>query len=268
MKNFIINVGKEAGKIAMDFLGKAEIREKKPKDFVTEADVAVEKYIVSKIKEKYPEHNIIGEEAEYVKTKSEYTWYIDPIDGTANYAHSDIHFAVSIGVKKNKEMVYAVVNIPMINEMYYAGKGEGAFLNGKQIHVSNISELNSSQIQVGISPQVEAMDDSLLMFREISLKTSRAKDLGFCAGQLAFLAAGRADGFVKISQHPWDLAAGMLLVTEAGGKVTDEHGNEFELGDNYARHNVVASNNLIQDELLEILKLDELKGLDLEKKWY
>lgn len=268
MKEFMIDIAKHAGKIALDFLGKAEIKEKKPKDLVTEADVAVEKYLVSKIKEKFSDHNIVGEEDEYKKSDSEYYWYIDPIDGTANYAHGDIHFAISIALKNRKEIVNAVVYIPMLDEMFYAEKGQGAFLNGKKIHVSKISDLKSSYIQVGLSPHDHAIDDSVLFYKEVSLKVSRAKDMGFCAGQLAFLACGRADGFMKFSQHPWDLAAGLLLVKEAGGKITDVHGNEFEVGDKNARHDVVASNSILHDKLLDIMKSDKIKELDLKKNWF
>ena len=164
MKEFIINTVKEAGKIAMDYLGNAKISMKKPKDFVTEADIAVEKFIVSKIKETYPNHNIIGEEEDYEKTNSDFTWYIDPIDGTANYAHADIHFAISVGIKKGNEIEYGIVYLPMINELYFAQKNQGAFLNGEKIQVSKIDNLKlhfSNTQSVIFFPQKSCSEKSI-----------------------------------------------------------------------------------------------------------
>ena len=265
MKEFIINTVKEAGKIAMDYLGNAKISMKKPKDFVTEADIAVEKFIVSKIKETYPNHNIIGEEEDYEKTNSDFTWYIDPIDGTANYAHADIHFAISVGIKKGNEIEYGIVYLPMINELYFAQKNQGAFLNGEKIQVSKIDNLKSAVIQSGISTQESKIDDSLKLIKELSTKACRARDLGFCAGQLAFVAAGRSDGLVKVQQHPWDYAAGILLITEAGGKVTDENNKDFIVGDKNSMQNIIASNNLFHDQLVDLVNNI---NIDMDNPWW
>ena len=141
MKDFIINIAKEAGQIAMKYLGNAKISNKGPKDVVTEADIAVENFIKSKINEKYPTHNIVAEESDNPHKNSEFTWYIDPIDGTGNYSHSDPHFCISIALVQNDELTHACLNLVALNEFFYAQKGEGAYLNGQKISVSKIDKL-------------------------------------------------------------------------------------------------------------------------------
>ncbi len=266
IKEFMINLVKEAGDIAVDYLGKAKISSKGTKNVVTEADIAVENHIISQIKNKYPDHNIVAEESDDVDQDSKYTWYIDPIDGTSNYSHGDPHFAVSVGVVKNNIIQYACIRIPMLNETYYAEKDKGTELNGKKITVSNVSEFNKAFIQLGISPLINTIDDSLNVFKYFMIKADRARDYGFCAGQLAFIASGKADGFFKVSQYSWDVAAGMLLVEEAGGKVTDLKGNPVKLVPG-GRFNIIASNGLLHDRLLEIVNKD-LENIDHSKLWW
>ncbi|MBN2457576.1 inositol monophosphatase [Candidatus Woesearchaeota archaeon] len=263
MKEFITGMAKDAGKIALDCMGRAKVSTKSIKNIVTEADVAVEKFIITRIKERFPGHNLVLEEHDDEENESEFTWYIDPIDGTTNYSHGDPHFAVSIGVAKNNVLRYACIFIPMMNELYYAEQGEGAFLNGKRISVSNVDELDKAIIQIGVSPLKNAIDDSLNVFRHFMLIAQRSRDMGFCAGQLAYVAAGRSDGFIKKSQKSWDIAAGMLLVTEAGGRVTDFEGKDMETITS-GKHNLIASNNLIHDHIMS--EYDKLEKKDEE--WY
>ena len=138
----------------------------------------------------------------------------------------------------------------------------------EKVFVSKISSPENAMIQLGISPLKESIDDSLKIFRFFTLKYLKARDYGFTAGQLALLASGKADGLLKFSQHPWDVAAGILLVEEAGGKVTDLHGNKIKLGDKSARHNLVASNGLLHNQLLSELDNDQLRNIDKNKNWY
>ena len=249
MKEFIINLAKEAGEMAMSYQGKVKISSKGVKNIVTEADIAIEKMLISKIKKEFPDHKIFAEETNKDNIDSKHVWYIDPIDGTTNYAHGDPHFAISIALAEDGDAKYACIYLPRFNEMYYAERGHGTELNGNIIHVSDITELKNALIQAGISPLKHAIDKSWAVFRLYMTYAERARDYAFCAGQLAFVASGKADALVKRSQHPWDVAAGVLLIEEAGGKVTDESGNKIKM--NKDRFNIIASNGHIHDELME-----------------
>ena len=268
MKEFILEVAKEVGELAMEYLGKAKVSDKGPKDVITEADLAVEKLIIKKIREKYPGHNIVAEESTNKNSGSRYRWYIDPIDGTHNYAHGDPNFVVSIGVTEDGELKYACINFPYMKDMYYAEKGKGTELNGKKVRVSRASTPDRAMIQLGISPLKDAIDGSLKLFRYFTVHYLKARDYGYTAGQMAFVASGKADGYLKIGQHPWDVAAGILIIEEAGGKVTDFKGNKIKLGGKSELYNLVASNGLLHDQLLKELDSKELKSIDKNKTWY
>jgi myo-inositol-1(or 4)-monophosphatase len=259
MKDFIIQLAKDAGKLSLDYIGKIHISSKGEKDIVTEADKDVEKLIISRIKEKFPDHNIVSEETDNRITDSDYCWYIDPIDGTANFAHGDPNYCISIALTQKGELEYGCIFIPITNELYFAQKGKGAMLNGKNIRVSKIDKIENALVQLGVSPLKHTIDESLRLFKYATLTCERARDYGFCAGQLAYTAAGRADIFVKMSQHAWDLAAGVLLVTEAGGKVTDWSGKKITLGDKKSKLNIVATNNILHETVLAHLKKSEIK---------
>jgi myo-inositol-1(or 4)-monophosphatase len=268
MKEFIMSLAKEAGDLAMGYLGKAKVSSKGDKNTVTEADKAAERLIISRIKEKMPDANFCAEESVNALTKSDYAWYIDPIDGTANYSHTDPNFAISIAMAFKGELKYGCVYIPYYTEMFYAEAGKGAELNGKKIRTSDVAVLDKSLIQVGVSPLKNTIDDSLKVYRHFMLNAERARDNGFCAGQLAYVACGRADGFVKFSQHPWDFAAGILLVKEAGGVVTDIAGKEVVLDGTAKPYHIIASNRQIHEKLAQSTKVI-LKEIRPESdKWY
>jgi myo-inositol-1(or 4)-monophosphatase len=264
MKEFITGIAKEAGDLAVSYLGKVKISSKGEKNVVTEADKAVEELILKMIKEKYPEHNIIAEESEDFHTGSDFTWYIDPIDGTSNYSHTDPNFCVSIALAERKQIKHACIYIPSLDEMYYAEKGQGAWLNGERVYVSKVDKLKDAFIQTGISPLKHSIDESMKLMRYFTLNADRARDYGFCAGQLAFVSVGRAEALIKRSQHPWDVAAGMLLIEEAGGKVTDEDGQPIDFSGR--RFNLIASNSVLHDTLLKSFK--DIKLGKIEKHWY
>jgi len=260
MKQFITTIAREAGELALKHLGTSKISSKGEKNPVTEADKAVEKLIIIKIKSKFPEHNIIAEESGNNEKKSDFTWFIDPIDGTSNYSHGDPNFCISIALAEKDMLKYACIYIPMLKEMYFAEKGKGAELNNERIHVSKIKELDKAFIQMGISPYKELIDDSLKFFKHFTLNADRARDYGFCAGQLAYVAAGRAEALIKKDQHAWDVAAGILLIEEAGGLVTDEHGKKINI-QNLTKSYLVASNKIIHDNLLEQIQRVRMKEL-------
>ena len=265
IKEFIIRMANDAGKLSLEYIGKAKISSKGGKDVVTEADVAVEKLIVSRIRKRFPDHNIVAEESDNPYDESKPTWYIDPIDGTANYAKGDQNFAVSIGFYDKKTRI-GCLNIPMTGELFYAESGKGTEMNNQKISVSDVRKVSDAVIQLGMSIRKDRLDDSLAYFRYFAENAWRIRDYGFGAGQLAFVAAGRSDGIIKLGQHPWDIAAGIVLIEEAGGKVTDDFGKSLVLGDAGARHNVVASNGVLQDELIRTMNTD-LKSIDREKPW-
>ncbi|HEB37462.1 MAG TPA: inositol monophosphatase, partial [Thermoplasmatales archaeon] len=251
---------------ALNYLEKDfDVEFKEENSPVTVADKKVNTLIISRITERFPEHNIVSEEADDQRKGSKFTWYIDPIDGTANYSHRDPSFAVSIALAEDNNVKYGCIYIPRLDEMYYAEEGKGTELNGKKITVSDRKRLSEALIHVGISTFENTIGDSLKLLKRFMLRGERIKDSGFCAGQLAYVAVGRADGFIKISQHSWDVAAGMLLIKEAGGRVTDLQGNEVLMGKK--RYNLIASNGKIHDEIK-----DNFEDLDIkireENPWF
>ncbi len=253
MKQFILKLSEDAGNLAMEYLGKAKISDKGEKDIVTEADKAVEALIIKKIKEAYPGHNIVSEESGDMKAKSEFTWYIDPIDGTINYSHTDIHFCISIGVAKKGVMQYGCIYLPAIREMYFAQDKKGAELNGAKINVSKIKEAGKALASVGIRPTRDGLQQSMGLFKNFTLAADRVRDYGFCAGELCFIASGKAEILVRISQHVWDIAAGALILREAGGKFTDFYGKDIVF-DRIEPYDIAASNGLVHEQVLEIIK--------------
>jgi myo-inositol-1(or 4)-monophosphatase len=266
MKEFIITLARDAGTLALKYVGESKVFSKGNKNIVTEADLVVEKLITDQIKKKFPDHTIVAEESDNLEKDSDYTWYIDPIDGTSNYAHGDPNFCVSIALAENNELKYGCIYIPMLKEMYFAEKGKGTELNGNSIKVSNVDKLDHAFVHVGISPFKSTIDDSLKIFKHFMLNADRARDYGFCAGQLAHIASGKADALIKRSQHSWDIAAGILLIEEAGGKVTDEHGNKINLKN--SRHHLIASNGVLHDTILEEIQKMDVKPIDNEIHWH
>lgn len=256
MKDFIMNMAREAGDIALSYIGKAAITKKGEKDNVTEADKAVEKFIIGKIANTYPDHHIISEESGDLKKESEYTWYIDPIDGTHNYSHSDMHFCVSIGVSGKSGLKYGCVYLPAIDRMYFAEKGKGAEMDGKKISVSKISNMEKAMVNVGLRLAGPRVAESFEYYNWFAMNADRARDYGFCAAEMCFLAEGSADGIVKLSQHVWDIAAGILIMEEAGAIITDFEGNKIRL-DKIDGYDVVAANKGLHKQIIG--KINELR---------
>lgn len=280
MKGFMLALAEEAGQLAKRRIRGAAVHCKGSKNIFTDADIEIEKMVLARIAEKYPAHLVVSEETETeppgagaVKPKTGgygtgpgYTWYIDPVDGTSNYAHGDPNYCVSIALAQGSEVVTACIAIPAYNQTFYAEKGAGCELNGNRVGVSTTAALKDSMIQLGISPLKNTIDPSLRLMRHFMLNADRARDYGACALQLALVASGRAEGFIKFSQHAWDIAAGILLVEEAGGKVSDEKGSRIELDTSRGRtYNIVASNSHIHQTLLS--ELGKLK-MDYKQRWY
>jgi myo-inositol-1(or 4)-monophosphatase len=243
MANMALRAARSASQIilrSMDRLDELRIEEKGPNDFVSEVDRKAEQAIIEVLHAAYPDHGILGEESGEVYTSNEYTWIIDPLDGTLNFLQGIPHFCVSIGLMKGRRMEHAVIVDPVRNEEFVASRGKGAQLNGKRIRVSNRHRLPELVLGTGIPPHAIGtyLDPYIESMQNFTRQCRAIRRQGSAALDLAYTAAGRLDGFWEPGLSRWDIAAGILLVTEAGGFISDLSGGEtyFETG------NIVAAN--------------------------
>lgn len=263
-----IHAAQKAGRLIIkESKGKLKVdRKGHNNDLVTQVDKASEELIIKTIKSVYPKHAILGEESqvESEKTLEElmsapYIWIIDPIDGTTNFVHGLPHFAVSIGVFKTKaskksknfeylegEMVAGVVFAPKLKELFYAEKNKGAFLNGEKIKVSQVKKVEGSLAATGFP--AKNRHKNLPYFKKMLKNCQAMRRQGSASLDLAYVAAGRLDLFWEFSLNPWDIAAGALLVHEAGGKITDSYGNPLDL----FGANILATNKKVHKESVKI----------------
>jgi myo-inositol-1(or 4)-monophosphatase len=254
-----VTAARLAGDIILKNLGRlsiSDIQTKQAFDFVTKVDRWSEAVIVQTIREKFPSHRFLTEETLKQEDTGEYRWIIDPLDGTTNYIHSYPVFSVSIALEYERKTVIGVVFDPMRDELFHAVRGKGAFLNNREIHVSETELLERSLIATGFPFRAKEMIDFYLRaFREIFEEVSDIRRAGSAAIDLAYVATGRFEGFFELKLSPWDIAAGSLLITEAGGTITDFAGE----GDYLSTGNVVAGNTYIQPEILKRIK-DVFRG--------
>jgi myo-inositol-1(or 4)-monophosphatase len=256
-----IRAARVAGKIQKRFYGRVkniQFKSANQLNLVTEIDRLCEKTVFSLLKEKYPLFNYWGEESGLGNTKSGHTWLVDPLDGTTNYTHGYPFFCCSIALLKSREPIVGVVYDAMRDECFTAEKDRGAFLNGKRIHVSNTRRLSDSLVCTGFAYRVLETHYNFDNFKQFVLKARGVRRDGSAALNLAYLAAGRFDGFWERGVQAWDISAGVLLIREAGGKVTDISGGPWKLHG----ENAIASNGIIHKQIFEILK----KGPD-ERRW-
>ena len=218
------------------------------RNLVTEIDQKVENFLVKKITEQYPDHRILTEETgRYGTTKNGLEWIIDPIDGTTNFSHGYPFFAISMGLREGNILVGGVVYAPALQELYIVEKGKGAFLNGKSIHVSHVESLKKSMLATGFGSEHRLANmPNIIRFHEEAQAVRRA---GSAALDLCHVAAGRLDGYWEFGLNPWDIAAGVLMVEEAGGKITNTEGELINLSEG----NIIASNGHIHEEMVSIL---------------
>ena len=220
-------------------------------NLVTEADTISEEIITSKITSLFPDHDILSEEFTSIDRGSDFRWIIDPLDGTTNYAHGYPFFCVSIALERLDTIIVGVIYDPMLDEMFVAEKGKGAFLNQREIHVSNTCEMIKGLLATGFPYDIrQDGNNNLNYFNEMILKAQAIRRAGSAALDLAYVAAGRFDGFWELKLNPWDVAAGWLLVEEAGGMVTDIDGNNYFL----KSPSILASNERIHGEMIDVLK--------------
>lgn len=220
-------------------------------DIVTEMDTKAENLIIKTLKDTFPEHGILTEESREQKTNSEYRWIIDPLDGTTNYSHGFPVFCVSIALERNNAIILGVVYNPMLNELFTAEKGKGAYLNNKKIKVSDIKELAKSLLATGFPYDIRTSEqNNIANFARFSVKAQAIRRAGSAALDMCYVACGRFDGFWELKLKPWDTAAAMLIVNEAGGMVADFKGNPFS----FDSGETLASNGLIHADMINILQ--------------
>lgn len=246
-----------AGKKLAEMLGRVNVRLKAPADLVTEADVAAQKIINDMVLHAFPDHGILGEEQlddspERKMETTGYRWIIDPLDGTTNYVHRVPHFAVSIALEKEGELLVGTIYNPMMDEMFSAERGKGATLNGEPIAISKVRQLADALGAVGLPPGVTEKDPDVRAFSHAVPLCQSLRRTGSAALNLAYIAAGRFDVGWSFSTHPWDIAAGVLLVREAGGVVTSPDGSTLNL--NRGHFAAAASTELHEAVLSQITR--------------
>src|SRR5258705_3754500 len=251
--NFAIQIARDAGSLLVQRLGAARVSNKGDIDLVTEADIASEQLIIDRIRSYYPQHAILAEESgELVNVgaqRSDWKWLIDPLDGTTNYAHGYPCFCVSIGLENAGSLEVGVVYDPIRDELFAAERGSGATLNGRKIHVSSVDELNSAMVCTGFPYNVRERPNFARDFINFTMQAQAVRRDGSAAIDLAYVACGRFDGFWAAGLNPWDIAAGGLLIQEAGGQVTDFGGGVLDI----YTPKVIASNGLIHNAMMRVL---------------
>ena len=254
MIQLAIEAALAAGQFLKESVGKVLEVERKfgqETNLVTQIDKKAEEIIITMIKRKYPHHDFLAEESGSHNKESEYRWVIDPLDGTLNFTHGVPIFSVSIAVEERGEIIAGVVYEPNSGELFTAEKGKGAFLNRKPIRVSKVDTLIESLLVTGFPYTVrDNPENAIQHFVNLLMKAQGVRRLGSAAIDLCYVACGRFEGFWEVSLSPWDMAAGVLLVQEAGGRFTDFHGAPSSI---YTKQ-VLATNGLIHEMTIEILK--------------
>lgn len=241
-----IEIAREAGALLMDYYGRVAFELKGDADLVTEADRASERLIVERLRSHFPGHSIVAEEGGGNLGDSEYTWFVDPVDGTTNFAHGFPVFNVTLAVEHKGELVAGVIFDPTRQEMFAAEKGGGAYLNGEKIRVSPVKTLDSALVSTGFPSRKRHLNINIYFYWEMAMRTHGVRRAGSAAIDLAYVACGRFESFWEFGLSPWDMAAGILLVEEAGGKCTDMHGAHRDV----RGPNLLVTNGAIHGEML------------------
>ena len=273
MKTFLEvaeEIAREAGGLLREYYHRGvETEYKGDVDIVTAADRASEKLIVSRLNEALPGHGVYGEEGTRTGLEGEYRWYVDPLDGTTNFAHGFPAFCVLLGCERRRagltadedgEMVVGVTYDPLRDEMFSAAKGEGATLNGRPVRVSGRAKLQDSLVATGFPSQKRHESPNVHFYNEFTLRSHGVRRAGSAGLDLAYVACGRLEAFWEFKLNPWDTSAGYLLVEEAGGMVTHFDGGKFTLDS----REVFASNGLVHAEMQGLFE-DMFAGRDLAR---
>ena len=255
MLNFAIQTARAAGHLLAERFGRAlSISNKSELDLVTEADLASERLIIERIKTFYPRHSILAEESgasapAEQDAQSEWRWIVDPLDGTTNYAHGYPCFCVSMGLAHKGRLELGVIYDPVRDELFTAERGQGAALNGRRIQVSQTRTLNSALLCTGFPYDVRERSEFARHFTNFIMNAQAVRRDGSAALDLAYVACGRFDGFWEEGLHPWDVAGAVLMIEEAGGRVSHYDGTAFDI---YSAP-ILASNGLVHEQMLATL---------------
>ncbi|EQB62981.1 MAG: Myo-inositol-1(Or 4)-monophosphatase [candidate division Zixibacteria bacterium RBG-1] len=252
-KKVAIDTCLKAGELLKKNLGKVnKIKYKGEINLVTEMDHKSEDLIIKSLTEIFPHHSILSEEREIIERSSPYKWIVDPLDGTTNFAHSLPIFCVTVALEYEGEVILGIIYNPNLDELFVAERKKGAFLNNKKISVSPTEKLSASLLATGFPYDIRTnKNNNLNHFANFAVRAQAVRRAGSAALDLAYLACGRFDGFWEFKLAPWDSAAGVLLVREAVGKVTDYKGNAVDI----YKGEVLASNGKIHPEMIEVLNL-------------
>jgi len=255
--NFAIQTARDAGHLLAERFGRSiRISNKSELDLVTESDLASEQLIIDRIKTYYPRHAILAEESGASvpadqENNSDWRWIIDPLDGTTNYAHGYPCFCVSIGLEFKGRIEIGVIYDPLRDDLFAAERGDGVTLNGHPVHVSANGNLNSALLCTGFPYDVRERGEFARHFANFIMNAQAVRRDGSAALDLAYVACGRFDGFWEEGLHPWDVAAAVLMIEEAGGRVSHYDGSAFDI---YSAP-ILASNGLIHDQMLRVLSV-------------
>jgi myo-inositol-1(or 4)-monophosphatase len=242
-----VEIAREAGALLANFFERRIPYELKGEnDLVTEADRASERLIVERLTKHYASHAIEAEEGGGHEATSGYRWYVDPLDGTTNFAHTFPCFNVTLALEAQGELIAGVIFDPIRNELFTAERGGGAYLNARPIHVSKTAKLGSALVATGFPSRKRHMSVNIHFYHQLGILTHGVRRCGSAAIDLAYVACGRLDAFWEFGLNPWDMAAGRLLVAEAGGKYSGMHGEPHQI----RGPDVLVDNGLIHDEIL------------------
>ncbi len=247
-----VSAAQQAGRLLLSYRGKVKGEAKGPGDVVTRADLESQALIRNQLLSAFPEHNFLGEEGppdpQPEGTENRVLWLVDPLDGTANFLHGLDLFAVSIAAVLDHIPIVGVIHAPALHETYVAARGRGAQLNGASIRVSTVARLEDALLVTGFPPRPKRRPELLELYGQFCERSHAVRRLGSAALDLAYVAAGRFDGFYAVHLHAWDCAAGVLLVEEAGGKVTQLDGSPFDL----FKPSLLATNGKIHSDMVRV----------------
>jgi myo-inositol-1(or 4)-monophosphatase len=255
LRDVAIAAAREAG-MAIRAVGERGVREvifkgEGKRDLVTEADKQSEQIIIDAIQRRFPDHRILAEEGTSTGGSGPYRWIVDPLDGTTNFAHQYPLYCVSIAVESANEAVVGVVYAPYMDELFVAVKGQGATLNGAPISVSGVTELIGGLLCTGFPYRLDGPTNNLTNWGNFVLRTQATRRDGAAALDLCYVAAGRFDGFWELNLQPWDMAAGALMVQEAGGTISNPYGDAYRV----EGHDIIASNGHLHPLMLDVLAM-------------
>lgn len=243
------DIAREAGALVANYLEQRIGFELKGDfDLVTEADRASERLIVERLKSHFPAHAIVAEEGGGQEGSSEYRWYVDPLDGTTNFAHGFPAFNVTMGLEHSGELIAGVVFDPVRNEMFSAERGSGAYLNNRRIHVSKVPKIESSLVATGFPSRKRHENVNVHFYYQLAMLSHGVRRAGSAALDLSYVACGRLDAFWEFGLNPWDMAAGVLLIREAGGTCSDMNGGPLNLRGPH----ILTDNTLLHEPMLNL----------------